>query len=196
MLRFGDNLRHLEELFAARFEPEGESYLYRSGPKTAPIRVSVSERNDFIETYRNSLRTTYWISIAAGVLLLAVLAAYVAISGYDTGDGWLVASAIFTVLPAAGLFQWQFYAPARQLKGRTPSGEGRSSSEARRRAYAQYSYANSIATACIGSGIIGVRLLRHDSFDGWNILYLIAGIGLVLAAAVQAFLKWKITRED
>jgi hypothetical protein len=57
---FGD--RHFDrvhQLFAEQFEPDGADFLYRKNMKSAPIRVSVAERDAFVAAFRRACRIAF-----------------------------------------------------------------------------------------------------------------------------------------
>jgi hypothetical protein len=48
------------DLFAGRFEADGDYFLYRNRPTAAPIRVSADERERFIADYSKAFGRILW----------------------------------------------------------------------------------------------------------------------------------------
>jgi len=187
----GANYDRMRQTFADQFEAQKDGFLYRKYNKQAPIRISVAERDAFIEGYNRYLRYSFWLMIGGIAALAVVACVYIWKSGNEPTPlaTWVGIGAIL-VLSVASQF-WAFDAPMRALRGRGNDGEARSPEETKRIGFAKLTYGQLAATAGFAAVLL-LKLDRHsDLFSGWNLAWIIMAVGLVVLAAVQAFRKWR-----
>jgi hypothetical protein len=183
----------VKELFANRFEPDGDSYLFRSSLKAPGIRVSAAERERFITAFNRQMTMLTWGGglLFAVVLVGVILVAFQADPNAAAPD-YLIYSAlaVFFVIWMA-LYYWFWGAPVRALQGRKPVDDGRSKSEAKRVALQRVTWGRLFGgLAAFTVAFLGLAA-RHNLLVGWYRLWLLFG-GLVLVmASVTAFRKWR-----
>ncbi|QUD86183.1 hypothetical protein [Phenylobacterium montanum] len=190
---FGSQTR-TKDLFANRFEPDGDGYLFRANLKAPGVRVTSGERDRFVHEFGRRVTILTWVS--AGVTVALVLAA----AFYSTGENRSVAEWIIAPIVALciggfmGPFYWLWYAPVRALGGRLPATPGRSATEARRVALERLTWKQLGLSALVVPALL-FRLTRgHDLLTGWNRLWMAFCGLLLLFIAVQAARKWRATR--
>lgn len=187
----GANFDRMRQAFSAQFEAQKDYYLYRKYNQQAPIRVSASERDAFIDGYNCYLRYSFWIMMGG----IAVLAIVVCLYIWDFGSeptpfaGFAIIAAIL-VISVAGQY-WAFDAPMRALRGRGNEGEARSPEEFKRLGFTKLSYRQLAATAGFAVVLLFKLDRSRDLFSGWNLVFVVMAAGLIIVAAVQAFRKWR-----
>jgi hypothetical protein len=189
-MRFGYSTNQLREAFEAQFELRDGRYLYRRNQRGEPIPVKPEERERFIRLYIGRVR---WIlgGMTVAIVAFIALAAWWSVSiGNDLPDGSLFAGLIAISVVAIGAMYFVQGAPARELEGRSSVGRERSKEEMRAIFLAKITYGRLAGVAAAGVLIPMSQAAKTDIFSGWHRIWLIAGAGLVLLAAVQAFRKW------
>jgi hypothetical protein len=183
----------VKQLFADQFTPDGAEFIYRKSSKGAPIRVSSSEREDFIAAFNRQLRLASW-GIVFGTVLLIGLLVMLAPAGPDSSIGqmgiYIGIGAIVAIFFAS--YQWAWNAPVRALQRRPVVGQPLSRTEIKRMMLDRITYGQlGIGVLAIGALLLKVSA-KHDLFASWNRLWLLlAAIGLA-GIGVQAFRKWRM----
>jgi hypothetical protein len=174
--------------FAGQFEPDGDGFLYRRNLRGAPIRVTSSEREVFIETFERQRRLLQRIFVAVslvGVVGLSVCASSLAI---PLPKFWLGLLALGVGIPFMVGFRFVWNAPARSLERRTPVGNSRTTAEVRRTFMANVSWGQIAAIAGFGL-LVMLRVFgeRNESaLDWWAFMFISAIVpALVLAIALN-----------
>lgn len=188
----------VRQLFADQFEIDGEAFLYRKNMKGAPVRVSASERDEFIAAFNHRLRYRLWGIIPGTILLIAVLVIF-------TPDVRSVTSQIVMYIGLGILlaifmcaYWWAWTAPFRELERRPTLGAPRSRAETRKVMLARMTYGQ------LGAGLLAIAALlfeadaKNDLLVGWNRLWLVVAALGVIGIAFQAHRKWRFdsTRPD
>lgn len=179
-------------MFADQFEADGQDYLYRKSMRAAPIRVTASERDEFVSRFARDQRRLTWIFVTLIVLGIAALVALVP-SFADEGNEWhiyvvgVVAIAVFT---AAWRTLWN--APARALEQRATVGAERTRAEAGRAMLAKMSWSQLIAIMAGSAFAWWSFAPEHEAWIGWRLLWLIGGLALIGALTWRAWQKWRI----
>jgi hypothetical protein len=129
--------------------------------------------------------------MTVAIVAFIALAAWWSVSiGNDLPDGSLFAGLIAISVVAIGAMYFVQGAPARELEGRSSVGRERSKEEMRAIFLAKITYGRLAGVAAAGVLIPMSQAAKTDIFSGWHRIWLIAGAGLVLLAADQAFRKW------
>jgi hypothetical protein len=189
------NNDRLRELFAKRFEADGDAYLFRASLGAPGIRVSAAERDGFVSQYVSRWRMLKWggLAVMLAVILLVVWASVS--SGAELSE-----TAIFLLLIVmggliAGGSMWLWYAPNRALAGRLASAPGRSKEEARKLAFRRMPWSNfGVAVGFIALATAKLLSRHVDLLHGWSRLWLAGLAALAVLLAVQAFRKWRSER--
>lgn len=189
-MRFGYGTNQLRETFEAQFELREGRFLYRRNQRGEPIPVKPEERDRFIRQYIGRVR---WIlgGMTVAIVAFTALAVWWSVSiGNDLPEGIFIAGLISISVIAVGAMYFVQGAPARELEGRSSVGRARSKEEMRAIFFAKITYGRLAGAAAVGVLIPMSQAAQTDIFSGWHCIWLIAGAGLVLLAAVQAFRKW------
>lgn len=155
-------------LFSDQFEAEGDSFIYRKSMKEAPVRVSRSERDEFIARFNRNLRQLSW-GILVGTLTLLVAAALVISDPQGEFLEYTIYVGVGGIVSISMLFYWWAWTrPARDVERRPVLGERRSRAEMRQLILERTSY-RQLALAGVG----GLALLfevsqEHDILSGWG----------------------------
>jgi hypothetical protein len=181
--------------FAGQFEPHGRDFLYRKGFKGAPILVSAAERDDFVNAYNKTQKVTVFSCVA--LTLVSVAAVVTIYPDNQAPPEWTTAAMVGVVMIVVfAMTFWSWNAPARALRGRVTMGQAMTATEVRRLALERTSY-NQFALA---AGIAVFFLLRvgakRDPLSGWDKLWLVGAVLLIVAAALQAYRKWRSKRSE
>ncbi|MEE4452827.1 hypothetical protein, partial [Novosphingobium resinovorum] len=83
-----------------------------------------------------------------------------------------------------------------QLRGRTPKRDALIKSEARALAFSKITYGKLGLAALMGIGLVWKKSLETDVLQGWGMIWLLMGGGLVLLAAVQVLRKWRFSQQQ
>ena len=183
-----------EELFAKRFEPNGEGYIYRPNLRAPGVLVTATERDRFVANFNRGFNIATW-SIA-GLCLVAVTIVF-----FATWPGRVPLYVIFLIVGGCvpvvvGANHWLWGAPNRALVGRTPVVEGRSKAEATKLAWQRLTWGR------LGLSLLVVPILllrvgnRNNLLVGWNRLWLVLAGAFLVLVAVQAFRKWRAGHRD
>jgi tetratricopeptide (TPR) repeat protein len=191
-----DSWDRARQTFADQFEQGGTNLVYRRSQKGEAISVSAAERSKFIGDFDRSVRRAKWIIYIGLTLALGSVVLFSFLRGSDLSQAAVFAGIGLVMISYFAYYRWAWAAPARELAGRTPIARERSSEEVRRLRFQRLTYGQ-LASAGVGGLVIPlIGSSRQDVFSGWNRLWLIFGGGIVLAAAVQAFRKWRFDQED
>lgn len=180
--------------FANQFEADGKEYLYHRSLRDAPVRISVAERDVFINRFRLATRYLFW-GLMAGFLL--VVAGVMVVDGNHPSEAhtWVGVGALSAVFIGCYMYAWN--EPARILRGRGFSGEGRSRAEVRRLMLQKLTYGQLSGIALTVVALVWRVSKRQDIFSGWSRLYLGFAAVMVVAILLQAFRKWRFeSRKD
>lgn len=187
---------HIRKIFADQFVSDAHGYIYRKGQKGAAFRVSEAERDNFIGTFNKRIRYASWSIVPATISLILLLAWL--ISEGDRSEAkvasWIGVGAI--LLPFLAFSYWSWNAPTRELRKRTPESPALSESEARALAFSKITYGQLSLAALIGIYLVWKKSLKTDVLQGWGIIWLLMGGGLVLLAAVQVLRKWRFSQQQ
>lgn len=189
------HFERLRQSFADQFSPVSDGYVFRSGQKGAPFRVTSSERDQFISDFNRRTRYATWSIIPATILLILLLVWLVPnpdTSAADIGI-WLGLAAI--LLPFMSVFYWAWFAPSRELRLRTPEGAALTKAEARAVGFSKITYKQLGLAAVMGVGLVWKMSAKTDVLHGGGVIWLVCGAGLVVLSGVQAFRKWSFTRD-
>lgn len=189
---FGNSDRS-RALFEARFEPDGDGFLFRGSPTGYPVRLTLEERDRFIVEFTRGVRL---LIVGSAVAIFVMVAAMLTMAP-DTLDGlkqnialWLIA--LSGLVPFFFLWARLWNAPRRALAGRSPAGPARTAAEARRHALDRISWAQLSGAAGLAVVHVAMQWTKHDLTQGWYRLWLVFGVAMVVLASVQAFRKWRL----
>ncbi len=186
------------EGFAAQFNQETGSIVYRKNGVGEGFIVSVKEREKFIEDYNKFLsRQRWYMFIIVPFLFLTIVPFSLALDLDQSGFG------ILFVIYLSGLTAWAirsnysaFAAPATALANRQTSGPNVTQSQARR----DWLKKRDWSTFVLGPAAALLISYKMDVFEAPfaldRIFWTIMSIGILLLFAVQAVRKWTIEKED
>ena len=186
----------VRQSFADQFEQDGTSFVYRRSQKGEAIRVSADERRKFIDQFDQNVRRAKWIIYGGLTLVLGCLISFSLLEGFDLSQAAIFVGIGFVMIPYFAYYRWAWAAPSRELGSCTPIAGERPADEVRRLRFERMTYGQLAGAAFGGLMIPLIGSSRQDVFSGWSRLWLVFGGGLVLLAAVQAFRKWRLEKED
>lgn len=185
---FGSEAR-VKRLFANRFEPEGDSFLFRANLRAPAIRVSARERSDFVVKFNRNIQISSWAWVALTLLMLVGAVVVSHASSTELPD---FAMYLLLAFCLAGLLMgilWLWNEPVRALRGRVPETPGRSQAEAKQLGFQRLTWKQlGLAAATVPVMLLRIGA-RQDLFVGWNRVWLIFAGLLVVLIAVQAVRK-------
>jgi hypothetical protein len=186
---FGSDNR-LRQLFANRFEPDGDGYLFRTTIGAPGFKVSAEERDRWVAAFSRRFQVAIWAT--AGLSVLILLAAFlIAPSDVRLSGFWAYGVVALCLAPLLFLNRWLWNAPVRALRGRAPDAEGRSEAEAGRLAFQRMTWAQ-LGLAAAAPLLLLLRVgSRNNLLVGWNRLWLVAAVVFLAFVAFQAFRKWR-----
>jgi hypothetical protein len=193
---FGNaHLDRLRQTFADQFSVGEQGLFYRKYQRGAPIRVSYSERDEFVAAFNKRIRYATWSIFppTVGLILLLVWLTPDADSAIAQIAMWGGIAAI--LLPFMAIYYWAWNAPSRELERRTPEGPALTKEEARAVAFSKITYGQLLIAALMGAGLIWKKSTEIDVFHGWGVVWLTFGVGLVVLAGVQAIRKWRFNQQ-
>lgn len=192
---FGNSsLDRVRQIFSDQFTRDAHGYVYRKSQKGAQLRVSETERDDFIVAFNRRIHYSTW-GIFPGTILLILLLAWLIPDSNSPEATLAIWIGLGTILvPFLAFFYWSWNAPARELQGRTPESAELTASEARALGFSKITYGQLGLAAAMGVGLVWKQSLETDVLHGWGVIWLIMGGGLVLLSAVQTFRKWRFHR--
>lgn len=183
-------------LFANRFEPVDNGFLFRADLKSPAVRVTIDERDRFVGDFARDSRLMTWLFTGGLVIITVVYVALAVGAGIDLPSWALALTIIASVLGLMAAFVWQWNAPARALVGRAPAAPGRSTLEARRIALRNLTW-RQLGVGALAGPIVLVRMgARHNLLLGWNRVWLVLAGLLMLLVAIQAVRKWRSDAAD
>jgi len=179
------------QLFADQFEENGDSFLYRKSMKGAPIRVSEAERDEFVTTFRRRVRYTFWMVMPATFLLIGVLVIFGPEPDSTSADIYLYCGLAAIMAPFVGAYLWAWYAPARELARRPPTGAAPTRDEVRRRMFSRMTYGQYVSGVGACAFLLWKVSIKYDVLHGWGLLWPICAGTFVVGISVQTFRKWR-----
>jgi len=122
--------------FTRKFEPDGGSFLYRSRPTAAAIRVTGAEKDELLRVFRRE----YWFNqlgtLGTMFVLLVLLVALAFLMPAARTDSFVMGGTVAIMVPliiaALILDRRLMNLPARRFPNRAPATPGRSWLEARK----------------------------------------------------------------
>jgi hypothetical protein len=189
MMFTNSHLERARRLFAAQFTNHGDTVVYRKNGRGPAIPLKAQERDRLIARFSSRVSLAVYGSV--GLISVGVLAlVFLSVTRQIRLPGWAVTLAVLAVVIAFfGLMSWIAQEPARVLAGRAPVAPAVPAAEFRRSALSRLPWATLGSAAAIGT----VSLLRvhwtHQILEGENLLWLLAGAGLLLLAVVQSLRK-------
>ena len=172
---------YLAGSFADQFEPQECGFLYRRSLRGAPVQVTASEREAFIETFVRRAKILTWLLFAAILVLVFAEVGYASAHGIEVQDWWTY---LGTLLMVAGfVIAWVriWNAPTAHLQGRPPVGPETSRAEVRRKMRAKMSWGQIAAFGALLVFTMVVNLPDEEAtanIGDW-LLVLMAGIALL-----------------
>lgn len=178
-------------MFANRFEPDGDGFIFRANLKAPGFRVSKAERDAFVAEFKRRSRMGQW-GAAILIVPLIVAAIFALPSLFHVSADYAAVPVLGVTLPSFMIWsRWLWSAPARALQERTPDVEARSKEEALRLGFKRITWTQLGGAAAL----IPLMLLRvgyrHNLLVGWSRIWLVLAGALLLLLAVQAYRKWK-----
>jgi hypothetical protein len=181
--------------FAGQFEPHGQDFLYRKSLKGAPILVTAAERDNFVKAYKKSQKITVFSGVA--LTLVSAVALVTVYPDDQAPPEWTTTALVGVVMTVIfAMTFWSWNAPARALRGRGTMGQARTASEARRLALERISYRQFALVAGIAVFLLLRAGAKDDLLSGWNRLWLVLAVLLIVGAALQVYRKWRSERSE
>jgi Ca2+/Na+ antiporter len=179
-------------LFEQRFEAEGDGYLFRTGRKGLPIRVSSSERNDFVVEFRYSYRMISCLMFSCLLVAVAVMAAVYFPRDQDIPERVMQVTVWLLIGGYLALYLWLWYAPNRALSSRSASGPPLTRAERKGRAIDLLSWMQLLALVPVGA-----LLLADAAIEERLALKIAKGlIGLLLVGSSVGAAVMKFQRRN
>lgn len=183
------SLERLTNLFAEQFERDGAGFLYRRTAKSAPIRVSEAERNDFVADYRRRLRNAGWVMLPVTVLVIVLVALLSQHFGEMASRIATFAAVAVILAPFLLLQRHARGAPARALSGRLPEGRERTREEVRRWHLGRITYTQLAFLFAFAAVLACKSAAQGDMIHGSGLLWLVAAMATAGLALVQGIRK-------
>lgn len=187
-------LKRVRQTFEDQFTENAGNYLYRKNQKGAPIRVSKTERDEFVAAFSRRIRYGYWSIFPSTLILILLLAWLTPAAESPSANLALWVGLCVALSPFMIVFLWAWYAPSRELQRRVPEGAALTREEARALTFSKITYGQLMLAALIGAGLIWKMSSETDILHGWGRLWLFSGGGLIAVAAVQAARKARFDR--
>ncbi|WP_019516747.1 hypothetical protein [Sphingomonas sp. Mn802worker] len=186
---FGDRSKQLSDMFAAQFTPHGSGFLYRRDHVGAGYMVTAAEREAFVAAYLRDWRRLFWGGIAGVIVLVGALVALFD----EPAAGVTIAGTVslIALLTLPYLRSWR--RPERELARRMPSLPALDRHAARREKLARVTWGN-LALAPMFALMLAMRGWRDGGVHGWDALWIVAGVVLIVFCVVQAVRKWRSER--
>ncbi len=174
--------RQTQRMFADQFQPDGSEYLYRKNLRSAPVRVTDTERDQFVDTFVRKERRLAWAIMGVIVVGSGIAVAFDPTQGGRSDSIPLTAIAIIALGVFAIFWRRIWNAPAYALSARGVEGSPRSRSEAGREMIARMSWGQ-FAVIAVGGTVAWFSFLPGPSvWIGWRFLW--AAAGMILAGAM------------
>ncbi len=185
----------LIESFSSRFEADGDSFLFRSNLKSAPIRVTAAERSEEIDRYRRSMRRAMVASVIVTIVSILLLA-WIDITYDDSDLSWMT---WLLLVPLIGGFAFVTVhiskAPDRRFANRIPAAPKFGLDEVRRRTFEHISW-TALLIAPLGALALLIPQRGEKIWSiGYDIKLGIVGV-LLTFVVVQAIRKWRFERHQ
>lgn len=179
----------IAKLFADRFEPDGQDFLYRKKVADVPVRVTAAEREAFIADYRRMISRGYWITIVGTAVSIVIPIFFITTIPGLNGPYLMFAlvAAVFAV--NMSIISQAGNAPSIALRTRAPAGPAKSPEEARAIRLSKITWGN----LGLGAVVVGVALFQGaakvDLTAGWNRLWLVAATLYYALLAYRVYQK-------
>ncbi len=141
-------------MFEQRFEADGQAFLFRKGRSGIPIKVTSTERDQFVSDFRVANRLL--IALLFGLMLCApVVETLVYFQRGQEVPALLLQVSIWLLVGAfAVAFFWIWYAPNRALAGRSPSGPPLSREDIKSRAIDRATWPQLLLSLLFAAGLM------------------------------------------
>lgn len=180
----------VRQMFADQFEPDGKGFLYRKSARGAPIRVTETERDRFVESFNQRIRYTTWWIVPLTILLIGLLTFFAPDVDSASSQVAIWVGIGLILAPFLLFYYWAWNAPSRELERRPMVGAERSREEIRRIMFAKLTYRQLAFVPLAAVAMVWNVSEKNDVFHGWGRLWLVFGGGLIAIACVQAIRKW------
>jgi hypothetical protein len=173
------NNRHFDRVrqaFADQFEPDGAGFLYRKSMKAAPIRVTETERDNFLTTFNRRLRYANWAIVFGTVFLIGLLALLVRDVDSTAGQLGLWAGLGLILGFFLLIYSWAWGGPARDLERRPVVGLARTREELQQIKFAKITYKQLALAPVIAVLLLFKVSAKNDVLHGWGMLWLIFAV--------------------
>lgn len=184
----------VRQMFADQFEPDGDSFLYRKSMKGSPVRVSGTERDEFVRSFNRRLRYSMWSIFPATLIIIGLLVWLVPDVNSTAGHVATYAGIAVFLAPFLASYYWAWNAPSRELERRPTEGVARSREEVRRLMFSKMTYGQLGFAALAGIALVWKASGDTDVLHGWGVLWLLFAALLITAAGIQAIRKWRCER--
>ncbi len=187
-----DAMTQIHKTFADQFEADGTNYFYRKSSKGPPIRISATERDDFIAIFSKQIKYLMWGSVAI-VVVCCMAAVFILPDQNPDSQGYFTWILVLAFVPLFMLaYLWLWYGPSLTLKDRPFVGEARSSAEVRQRMLANMSYGQIFSMAVVG-WVLPLSKMNWQQPLLSNVNLFWGGIiaALTGACAWLVYLKWR-----
>lgn len=189
------HLERVKQAFAAQFTPDRDGHIYRRGQRGPGVRVTATERDNFIETFNRGIIRLAWSMVLAATLLLGSLALFSIelpwpLSGHEEGVAIALLLASFMLV-----WWWIRNAPVRALDRRATIDQGLPGADYRRAMLVQMPWSIPVIAALFQVALIArVAVFEPDPFGSqqWS-YYAVATVGLA-GMALIAWFKWRASR--
>jgi hypothetical protein len=183
------------ELFANRFEPDGDAFIFRANLRAPGYRVDKSFRDRMIAEFGRRIVWSTWLY--AG---LTVAGAVGVIWFFVSRQAKLPDVAVWGILaiaavPLVATHLWLWNAPVRALRAQVPVAPGRSKDAAKQVALKRLTWRQ------LGVGVLmaPIVLFQLSSLTnllvGWSRLWLVAFAAYLVLIAVQAVRKLRMDQQ-
>ena len=184
-----------DKLFAAQFEAQDDgSFTYRRSLKGAPIRVSLLERDEFVDQFAKVRQRASW-GLGLGFIALVMSAIAIFPSAEAPGSDSYIYVGMGVVAVGFMIFwRWAWNAPARRLTDRPVLGQPLTRSEVRRAYLNRMNWGQFVFAGL--ALLIGVVWLatKVNLLEGWNRLWLIGIAAYVALIGMRVWQKWQADR--
>lgn len=188
---FGRSFELARAGLAARFEADGDGWLFRARPTSVPVRVSDDERENAIADVLRSLRGLSWGMLAGLMVAVGIVVAFTDNAADQHVDMLLYAATGF-VITLFALGWWRAWSlPARRFERRAPAGIARTRDEARDHHIEQLGWGQLLIGGAITVGISASHVLDRKGSMASHWFFGLLGAGAVGVLARTAWRKWR-----
>lgn len=184
-------LSSVKDLFAKRFEPNGEGYLFRSDLAAPGRAVSAAERDRSIEQFGRVL-----VGANVGFFVLLIVALGGGLWFYIGRGADVPVLAVYLMLGAliilyVAVTTWFFQAPVRAFADRPAVGLGLTKSEARLAGLRSVTWGRLGLCVVIALVVIAKGYGQDPTLRGEAWFWFAVGAVLIAMACVQGIRKWR-----